>query len=593
MDPQHQHVNSYGTTATATRRRHPSQPHMEQHSNFINEGRIGLDSDVDNPFRGSSGNPMGLGRDYFHGMSKRRSPSSVGWYRASRALLLGIGVLVCSVGFLSVRSVQKLRAAGRQQQAMVASQSLTGREMMMQQSVLQSAAQGAQAMGDGLQLGMQAVQPMGMNGMQAGQPMGMNGMEAGQPMGTNGMQVGQPMGTNGMQAGQPMGMNGMEAGQPMGTNGIQAGQPMEMNGMQAGGISNGQPMGTNVMQAGGMSTGHLMGTNGMQAGRPMGTNGLQVRQSEVSSGFQGTQVMGALGKMQEGKMETGTQPIVGEGVVTRKVMEEPYGTSARQSAKTGLSLQQGTMEQPGTINKGMKSTNLFGEGTIMQQGMTFPSGKEVIKEVGEVIEGVTEEVVESVLFEATQTDNMALTNAKTKNDLRTGNKNIKYHRRPIPRGKAKKNIPKATTGPGDPPPDKVDSVVDNDELNAKPHPGPHHKKIDTEDIVKEEVVDSSTSEPASDSSNADTQRNTKERIADVTGPLQDQMFMVSTVAGIALVVGAISARKVRSKPFLSDCIENESLEDDLAYDTENTFGGVGQYGSFSAPWRGDLEKFDV
>jgi len=592
MDPQHQNVNSYGTTATATRRRHPSQPHMEQHSNFINEGRIGLDSDVDNPFRGSSGNPMGLGRDYFHGMSKRRSPSSVGWWKGSRALLLGIGVLICSVGFLSVRSVQKLRAAGRKQQAMAASQSLTGREMMLQQSVLQSAAQGVQAMGDGMRLGRQAGQPMGMDGMQASQPMGMNGMEAGQPMGMNGLQAGQSMKMNGMQAGQPMGMNGMEASQPMGTNGMQAGgistgHLMSTNGMQAG-----QSMKMNGMQAGGMPTGHLMSTNGMQAGRPMGSNGMQVGQPEVSSGFQGTQVMGALGKMQGVKMETGTQPIMGGGVM-RKVMEEPHGTSARQSAKTRLSSQLDTMEKSGTMNKRMKSTNLLGEGAFMQHGMTLPSGRDVIKEVSEVVEGVTEEVVESVLFEATQTDNMAMKNPKTKNDLRTGNKNIKYHRRPMPRGKAKKNIPKATTGPGDPPPDKFDSVVDNSDLNAKPHPGPHHKKIDTENVVKEEVVDSNNSEPVSDSNNADTQRNTKERIADVTGPLQDQMFMVSTVAGIALVVGAISARKVRSKPFLSDCIENESLEDDLAYDTENTFGGVGQYGSFSAPWRGDLEKFDV
>ena len=72
------------------------------------------------------------------------------------------------------------------------------------------------------------------------------------------------------------------------------------------------------------------------------------------------------------------------------------------------------------------------------------------------------------------------------------------------------------------------------------------------------------------------------------------MLIVSTVASMALLVGAISARKLRSKPFLSACIENESLEDDLAYDTENTFGGMGQYGSFSAVgWRGDLEEFDV
>ncbi len=60
---------------------------------------------------------------------------------------------------------------------------------------------------------------------------------------------------------------------------------------------------------------------------------------------------------------------------------------------------------------------------------------------------------------------------------------------------------------------------------------------------------------------------------------------------MALLVGALSARRLRSRSFLSSCIENESLEDDVAYDTAytttdnsyNTFGG----------WKGDLEKFDV
>jgi hypothetical protein len=72
---------------------------------------------------------------------------------------------------------------------------------------------------------------------------------------------------------------------------------------------------------------------------------------------------------------------------------------------------------------------------------------------------------------------------------------------------------------------------------------------------------------------------------------QDQNIIVSTVAVMALLVGALSARRMRSRSFLSACIENESLEDDVAYDTAytttdhsyNTFGG----------WKGDLEKFDV
>jgi hypothetical protein len=72
---------------------------------------------------------------------------------------------------------------------------------------------------------------------------------------------------------------------------------------------------------------------------------------------------------------------------------------------------------------------------------------------------------------------------------------------------------------------------------------------------------------------------------------QDQSIIVSTVAVMALLVGALSARRLRSRSFLSSCIENESLEDDVAYDTAytttdnsyNTFGG----------WKGDLEKFDV
>ena len=80
-------------------------------------------------------------------------------------------------------------------------------------------------------------------------------------------------------------------------------------------------------------------------------------------------------------------------------------------------------------------------------------------------------------------------------------------------------------------------------------------------------------------------------IAERTTTSQDQSIIVCTVAVMALLVGALSARRLRSRSFLSSCIENEALEDDVAYDTAytttdnsyNTFGG----------WKGDLEKFDV
>jgi len=78
---------------------------------------------------------------------------------------------------------------------------------------------------------------------------------------------------------------------------------------------------------------------------------------------------------------------------------------------------------------------------------------------------------------------------------------------------------------------------------------------------------------------------------------QDQMIIISTVAVMALLVGALSARRMRSRNFLSSCIENESLEDELAYDaayTTRSEVASGAYDTFGpAPWKGDLEKFDV
>lgn len=73
-------------------------------------------------------------------------------------------------------------------------------------------------------------------------------------------------------------------------------------------------------------------------------------------------------------------------------------------------------------------------------------------------------------------------------------------------------------------------------------------------------------------------------------PAQDQYIIISTVAVMALLVGALSARRLRARNFLSSCIENESLEDEVAYDVATTSG---DYSTFGGHWKGDLEKFDV
>jgi hypothetical protein len=86
----------------------------------------------------------------------------------------------------------------------------------------------------------------------------------------------------------------------------------------------------------------------------------------------------------------------------------------------------------------------------------------------------------------------------------------------------------------------------------------------------------------------------------------DSSIIICTVGVMALFVGALSARRMRShqqRSLLSICIENEHLESDAAYDTAYTtttnnpnntiFGSASQYNTFAQGWRGDLEKFDV
>jgi hypothetical protein len=69
----------------------------------------------------------------------------------------------------------------------------------------------------------------------------------------------------------------------------------------------------------------------------------------------------------------------------------------------------------------------------------------------------------------------------------------------------------------------------------------------------------------------------------------DQSIIVGTAGIMALLVGALSARRLRSKGILSLCMDDENLQDEAAYDT--AFTTSGSYNTFA--WKGDLEKFDV
>ena len=84
------------------------------------------------------------------------------------------------------------------------------------------------------------------------------------------------------------------------------------------------------------------------------------------------------------------------------------------------------------------------------------------------------------------------------------------------------------------------------------------------------------------------------------GNATDQSIIVATVAVMAILVGAVSARRLRARAWISNCIENESLSNEAAYDSAYTIGhgGPGSGGDYStfnaaASWKGDLEKFDV
>ncbi|KAL7489088.1 hypothetical protein ACHAW6_014676 [Cyclotella cf. meneghiniana] len=90
----------------------------------------------------------------------------------------------------------------------------------------------------------------------------------------------------------------------------------------------------------------------------------------------------------------------------------------------------------------------------------------------------------------------------------------------------------------------------------------------------------------------------------------DQMIVFGTIATMAILVGALSARRMRHKKLLEHCMETD-LEEDWeeeekgapnragmmyrGYDETPMGGGGRKYESFGGNlhWRGDMEKFDV
>jgi len=130
------------------------------------------------------------------------------------------------------------------------------------------------------------------------------------------------------------------------------------------------------------------------------------------------------------------------------------------------------------------------------------------------------------------------------------------------------------------------------------------------------TTDNKTSAYASNNSEHSTKPTVNERkmkLYTKRPRSKDQFIVMGTVLTMALLVGALSARRLRSCQWLSLCIESESLEEEMAYDTDGNMQSIvgassvydgGNYDTFSNDmghsqyggdlrWRGDLEKFDV
>jgi len=154
------------------------------------------------------------------------------------------------------------------------------------------------------------------------------------------------------------------------------------------------------------------------------------------------------------------------------------------------------------------------------------------------------------------------------------------------------------------------TLHDGEEMDLILPPKPPKPSVNEFDGSSTQSDGSSTqSDSTSTQSDASSSNKSNKIRLHIRNPqTQDQMIIISTVATMALLIGALSARRLRSRQFLSFCIENESLEDDMAFDaaytTQSTVGDSSLYGGYDTfgdgeryggdlRWRGDLEKFDV
>eukprot|EP00591_Stephanopyxis_turris_P008246 CAMPEP_0195507698 /NCGR_PEP_ID=MMETSP0794_2-20130614/1093_1 /TAXON_ID=515487 /ORGANISM="Stephanopyxis turris, Strain CCMP 815" /LENGTH=324 /DNA_ID=CAMNT_0040634461 /DNA_START=262 /DNA_END=1236 /DNA_ORIENTATION=+ len=164
------------------------------------------------------------------------------------------------------------------------------------------------------------------------------------------------------------------------------------------------------------------------------------------------------------------------------------------------------------------------------------------------------------------------------------------------------------TGPGDPPPSKPKPIVEVEVEDTD----------EGEDATNEDATATTQEEESTTADTTDTKHSsssyskygsyvkaTEEKLhinpsdwEHVSTEAGDQMVIVSTVASMALIVGALSARRLRSRQILGYCFENEEMDGDhMVYDRNATSvydgGGYDTFTNAGVPWRGDLEKFDV
>jgi hypothetical protein len=141
----------------------------------------------------------------------------------------------------------------------------------------------------------------------------------------------------------------------------------------------------------------------------------------------------------------------------------------------------------------------------------------------------------------------------------------------------------------------LSSSSNNNQIYLEPPPSSHRQQQQPRSTLEQPSAPAAASELLTPplatmqvpSSTSTTNNNTS------SSSSYDQSILVSTVGIMALLVGALSARRMRSRSYLLQvCIENESLEEQEEEIVSEALFHQGSYQTFGG-WKGDLEKFDV